>query len=151
MSHEDGDLLLRNVLRKIEGLDATIIDPNYSVGVLEESIKTLRSHVSVLQAEMRRKLPLIEDVENQLNFLEDSMDDLNSIVDDEREGEEILRRDFQRLRERYKAVTNEYFITQEILMKMRNDTGIDVKLDLPLDNFDCVPAWQKVTDSLYRH
>ena len=75
MSHEDGDLLLRNVLRKIEGLDATIIDPNDSVGVLDKSIKTLRSHVSVLQAERRRKLPLIEDVENQLNFLEDSMED----------------------------------------------------------------------------
>jgi len=151
MSHEDGDLLLGNVLQKIEGLDATIIAPSDSVGELGESIKTLRSHVSVLQAARRRKLPLIEDVENQLNFLADSMEDLNSIVDDECGGEEILRRDFQRLRERYKAVTNEYFITQEILIKMRKEPEIDVELDIPLDTVDCIPAWQKVMFSLYRH
>ena len=151
MSHEDGDLLLGNVLQKIEGLDATIIDPTDSVGVLRESIKTLRSHVSVLQAERIRKLSLIEDVENQLNFLKDSMEDWDTLVDDECGGEEILRRDFQRLRERYKAVTNEYFITQEILIKMRKEPEIDVELDIPLDTVDCVPAWQKVMFSLYRH
>ena len=151
MSHEDGDLLLGNVLQKIEGLDATIIAPSDSVGELGESIKTLRSHVSVLQAARRRKLPLIEDVENQLNFLKDSMEDWDTLVEDERLGEDILRRDSQRLRERYKAITNEYFITQEILMKMRKDTGIDVELDIPLDTVDCIPAWQKVMFSLYRH
>ena len=151
MSHEDGDLLLGNVLQKIEGLDATIIDPTDSVGVLRESIKTLRSHVSVLQAERIRKLSLIEDVENQLNFLKDSMEDWDTLVEDERLGEDILRRDSQRLRERYKAVTNEYFITQEILIKMRKEPEIDVELDIPLDTVDCIPAWQKVMFSLYRH
>jgi len=151
MSHEDGDLLLGNVLQKIEGLDATIIDPTDSVGVLRESIKTLRSHVSVLQAERIRKLSLIEDVENQLNFLKDSMEDWDTLVEDERLGEDILRRDFQRLRERYKAVTNKYFITQEILIKMRKEPEIDVELDIPLDTVDCIPAWQKVMFSLYRH
>ena len=151
MSHEDGDLLLGNVLQKIEGLDATIIAPSDSVGELGESIKTLRSHVSVLQAARRRKLPLIEDVENQLNFLKDSMEDWDTLVEDERLGEDILRRDSQRLRERYKAVTNEYFITQEILIKMRKEPEIDVELDIPLDTVDCIPAWQKVMFSLYRH
>ena len=151
MSHEDGDLLLGNVLQKIEGLDATIIDPTDSVGVLRESIKTLRSHVSVLQAGRIRKLSLIEDVENQLNFLKDSMEDWDTLVEDERLGEDILRRDSQRLRERYKAVTNKYFITQEILIKMRKEPEIDVELDIPLDTVDCIPAWQKVMFSLYRH
>ena len=151
MSHEDGDLLLGNVLQKIEGLDATIIAPSDSVAELGESIKTLRSHVSVLQAERIRKLSLIEDVENQLNFLKDSMEDWDTLVEDERLGEDILRRDSQRLRERYKAVTNEYFITQEILIKMRKEPEIDVELDIPLDTVDCIPAWQKVMFSLYRH